>query len=169
MVRHYLFVEFILKYSCDWLQSFSSKENALMYYGSSAFSVANVPWFRSQVQTIYSQKASLYAHHSLLHSIMQNHLLLIGQLMTFASSCSAVGITLMWYTDLLFFLYQNRLNINIYPHIYTYVDIQYIQVFRTSTVLSWETIHRVCSLSLLFVFIYMLIFHCGGFNKGSEF
>lgn len=117
MVRHYLFVEFILKYSCDWLQSFSSKASALMYYGSSAFSVANVPWFRSQVQTIYSQKASLYAHHSLLHSIMQNHLLLIGQLMTFASSCSAVGITLMWYINLLSFLYQNKLNIDIYPYI----------------------------------------------------
>lgn len=52
MVWHYLFVEFILKYSCDWLQSFSSKASALMYYGSSAFSVANVPWFRSLVQTI---------------------------------------------------------------------------------------------------------------------
>nr|XP_009760276.1 PREDICTED: meiotic recombination protein SPO11-1 isoform X2 [Nicotiana sylvestris] len=32
-----------------------------------------------------------------LISQTMNHLLLIGQLMTFASSCSAVGITLMWY------------------------------------------------------------------------
>lgn len=168
MVRHYLFVEFILKYSCDWLQSFSSKENALMYYGSSAFSVANVPWFRTLVQTIYQSKG-----------------ILICSSFSFALYNAEPSVVDRAINDICILLQCSRHNLNVvyqftflsvskhtqyqYISTYIYVDIQYIQVFRTSTVLSWETIHRVCSLSLLFVFIYMLIFHCGRFNEGSEF
>lgn len=59
-------------------------------------------------------------HRFLLHSVMQSNLQLIGQLMTSASFCNAVGITLMWYVNLLsspfkidsFFFY-------VYPHVPT--------------------------------------------------